>query len=307
MSYDTRSIGEVSSPVVLEALEFRGSSNEDVTAFLGAIRRVAIMHGRQSDYEWLVTYVESCLRGDAMRWFDEKDLGATTKDWSSLRRLFLSRFDTHDAHPVTLPGPVAAAAIRRPEQEAPKAPLPVTIINKFYEYKANHFYKILIVGNSGVGKSCLLSRHIGHGWISSSIPTTGIHFQVHHLLLNEKSGLIKDLYWDVSGAEDRSQLGPYCTGIDVIWIVYDVTDQKSFQDVREWFDLVMRYRPTVNGIRLIGNKLDVDNRRVVQKQQGRDLANELGISQFYETSARTNEGVQEMRAGCVGVWGYYKA
>ncbi|KAG8977254.1 GTP-binding protein [Tulasnella sp. JGI-2019a] len=182
----------------------------------------------------------------------------------------------------------------------------------------------------GVGKSCLLSRHVGHGWIPSTTPTAGIHFQVHHLLLNEKSGLIRDLYvslfftvyrqpakalsnanglfqWDVSGAEDRSQLGPYCTGIDWIWIVYDVTDRKSFQDVRQWFDLVMRYRSTANGIRLIGNKLDIDNRRIIQKQQGRDLADELKIPQFFETSARTNEGVQEMRIGCVGVWGYYKA
>ncbi|KAG8977255.1 hypothetical protein FRB94_001109 [Tulasnella sp. JGI-2019a] len=145
MSYDTRSVGEVSSPAVLEALEFRGGSNEDVTAFLGAARRVAIVQGRQSDYEWLVTYVESCLRGDAMRWFDEKDLGANAKDWSSLRRLFLSRFDTHDIPPSA---PVAAA-IRPPEQEVPKAPLPVTVINKFCDYKANRFYKILIIGNSG--------------------------------------------------------------------------------------------------------------------------------------------------------------
>ncbi|KAG8985421.1 hypothetical protein FRB94_003778, partial [Tulasnella sp. JGI-2019a] len=125
MSYDTRSIGD--NPGALEALEFHGGPNEDVTAFLGAVRRVAITHNRQSDNEWLVTYVESCLRGDAMRWFDQIEPSATATDWRSLRRLFLSRFDTRDAHAATPPAPVAAAASRLPEQETLKAPLPVTV------------------------------------------------------------------------------------------------------------------------------------------------------------------------------------
>ncbi|KAG8982610.1 GTP-binding protein [Tulasnella sp. JGI-2019a] len=159
----------------------------------------------------------------------------------------------------------------------------------------------------GVGKSCILSRHIGHGWIPSSTPTAGIHFEVHNLLICEGSILIKDVYWDVSGTEDRSQLGPYCMGMDAIWIVYDVTDQKSFEDVRQWFDLVMQYRSKADGIRLIGNKRDIHNRRVVQTQQGHDLAKALAIPQFFEMSARTNEGVQEMQVDHLGVWGRYKA
>ncbi|KAG9030818.1 GTP-binding protein [Tulasnella sp. JGI-2019a] len=259
------------------------------------------MHGRHSDYEWLISYTESCLRGDAMRWFYDID-DATITDWRSFCRLFLRRFDTRDARPAT------EAAIRRPtEHEAPKAPLPVTVGNYFGDYKATSLYKMLIVGNSGVGKSCILSRHIGHGWIPSSTPTAGIHFEVHNLLICEGSILIKDVYWDVSGTEDRSQLGPYCTGMDVIWIVYDVTDQKSFEDVRQWFDLVMQYRSKADGIRLIGNKRDIHNRRVVQTQQGHDLAKALAIPQFFEMSARTNEGVQEMRVDHLGVWGRYKA
>ncbi|KAG8992322.1 GTP-binding protein [Tulasnella sp. JGI-2019a] len=380
MSYATRSIGEVSSPAALEALEFRGEATEDVTAFLGAVRRVAMMNNRQSDNEWLITYLESCLRGDAMRWFDEMDVGATITNWSSLRRLFLNRFDKRDIHPATPPAPVAEATVRRPDQEAPKAPLsvtvgatavnwallrrfflnrfdtrdahlstpptpvvavaverpeqeapkspltvryahpatpptpaaavairrpeleapkaqlPVTVGADFGAYKAKGLYKKLIVGNSGVGKSCLLSRHLGYGWVPSSIPTSGIHFEVQHLVVADGHFSIKDAFWDVSGTDEwRSQLGPYCTGIDVVWIVYDVTDQKSFQDVKRWFDLIMQYRSSTRGLILIGNKRDLYDRRVVQKQQGHDLAKALGIPKFFETSARTNEGVQEMR------------
>ncbi|KAG8992321.1 GTP-binding protein [Tulasnella sp. JGI-2019a] len=306
MSYSTSKIPDLEA---IEILEFRGSANEDVTAFLGAIKRVAIMHGRHLDYEWLISYTESCLRGDAMRWFYKTDPRTTIKDWSALCRLFLDRFDTPDIHPANPPAP-AAAAIRRPNAyEVPKAPLPITVGPEFgrHKAKANDVYKILFIGNSGVGKSCLLSRHLGYGWVSSSTPTVGIHFEVQHLVLRENTFLIKGVYWNISGAEDRNQLGPYYKGINVVWIVYDVTDQKSFQDVRQWFNLVKQYCSTVHTMLLIGNKRDEYDRRVIQEQQGRDLAKELGISKFFETSARTNEGVQQIRGEFVTTLGLYKA
>ncbi|KAG8989084.1 hypothetical protein FRB94_014682 [Tulasnella sp. JGI-2019a] len=69
--YNTGSIYNAASPALLEVLEFRGGPNEDVTRFLAAIKRVAVSQGRHLDDEWTVSYTESCLGGDAMRWFDE--------------------------------------------------------------------------------------------------------------------------------------------------------------------------------------------------------------------------------------------
>ncbi|KAG9031842.1 GTP-binding protein [Tulasnella sp. JGI-2019a] len=182
-------------------------------------------------------------------------------------------------------------------QEAPIAPLPTTINADFGNLKATWFHKILIIGNSGVGKSSMLMRRLGHGWVSSTTPTVGIDYQVHTMLAlgKEKNNLNKDCYWDASGADEyRSLLAQYYHGVTQIWIIYDITDQKSFQDVRRWHNFIKQYNPAVGRTRRIGNKCDLRNRRVVQTQQGRNLAAELGMTYFYELSARTNEGVQEM-------------
>ncbi|KAG9001130.1 GTP-binding protein [Tulasnella sp. JGI-2019a] len=301
MSY---AISEVSP---LEVVIFRGGPNEDVSEFLGAIRRVAVIQGRHSDDEWMVSYTESCLRGYAMGWFDEVSSGVPTMDWKSLRKAFLGRFRIQDSYPAYALPPAAVpqastvAASRRPMVQ--KAPLPVTVDDSFGDLRAQGFFKKLIIGNSGVGKSCLLSRYLGHGWVPSNTPTAGIHFEVNYLLFGDESTLVKDVYWDASGTEEcRTLLGPYCQGMDRIWIVYDVTDPKSFQDVRQWLDLVVRHNPTAKWkLRLIGNKCDLYDLRVIQMQQGRDLASELGIPQFFETSARTNEGVQKMHNNNLGV------
>ncbi|KAG8988206.1 GTP-binding protein [Tulasnella sp. JGI-2019a] len=303
-------MGEVPNPP-LEALEFWGGPNEEVTAFLGTVKRVAMMHDRHSDNEWLVSYTESCLRGDAMRWFDTMGPDAATMDWSSLRRLFLSRFNTRDLRSANPPAPAAAAIGRPISQEIPTAPLPATVAVHFDDIQAMWLHKILILGNSGVGKSCLLSRSLGHGWIPSTTPTIGIHYETVAMQILPASGrgatLSKTALWDVSGKECRSRLGPYCQGMGEIWIVYDITDRNSFQDVKQWFDLVMQHNPMAKArLYLIGNKRDLHNQRVVQRQQGCDLARELGIPRFYETSARTNEGVTEMWGMWLGIIRQYK-
>ncbi|KAG8988292.1 GTP-binding protein [Tulasnella sp. JGI-2019a] len=83
--------------------------------------------------------------------------------------------------------------------------------------------------------------------------------------------------------------------MDWMWIVYDITDLRSFQDVRLWHNIILQHRPAAREkIRLIGNKIDLYDRRVVQTQQGRDLARELGIPEFFKTSAKTYEGVLEL-------------
>ncbi|KAG9006137.1 hypothetical protein FRB94_000962 [Tulasnella sp. JGI-2019a] len=100
---NTKSTPEVSSPAPLEELEFRGGPNEDVSSFLGAIKRAAVKQGRHLDNEWMISYAESCLRGDAMDWFDEMGTDITSMDWISLRKAFLRRFRS------PLPPPPAAA------------------------------------------------------------------------------------------------------------------------------------------------------------------------------------------------------
>lgn len=106
MSFDTRSAGDSATPVALEALIFRGSPGEDVTDFLGDVKRVAIVQGRQRDEEWMIDYVESCLRGDAMTWFDS----LSVTNWRSLRSLFLQRFAAAATRPLAQVGTYAPPA-----------------------------------------------------------------------------------------------------------------------------------------------------------------------------------------------------
>ncbi|KAG8985906.1 hypothetical protein FRB93_005581 [Tulasnella sp. JGI-2019a] len=169
MSY---AISEVSP---LEVVIFRGGPNEDVSEFLGAIRRVAVIQGRHSDDEWMVSYTESCLRGYAMGWFDEVSSGVPTMDWKSLRKAFLGRFRIQDSYPAYALPPAAVpqastvAASRRPMVQ--KAPLPVTVDDSFGDLRAQGFFKKLIIGNSGTrGFMCgqvMLAIAVPWSWMGS--------------------------------------------------------------------------------------------------------------------------------------------
>ncbi|KAG9011347.1 hypothetical protein FRB94_008631 [Tulasnella sp. JGI-2019a] len=113
----TKSVPGISSPAALEDLKFRGGPNEDVSDFLGAIRRAPVQQDRHMDNEWMVAYTESCLRGDAMEWFDELGPAVATMDWIPLRKAFLHRFRTTPSPPAA----AAAAATKTVGDAATKA------------------------------------------------------------------------------------------------------------------------------------------------------------------------------------------
>ncbi|KAG9021267.1 hypothetical protein FRB95_002500 [Tulasnella sp. JGI-2019a] len=124
-------MSDISSPTPLEVLEFRGGPTEDVSSFLGAIKRAAVIQGRHSDDRWMVSYAESCLRGDAMTWFDELGPEIAT-DWRSFRKALLHRFQRPDSHRANSPplapaaAPPPAAAPRRLSISSVPATQPVT-------------------------------------------------------------------------------------------------------------------------------------------------------------------------------------
>ncbi|KAG9027004.1 hypothetical protein FRB95_008205 [Tulasnella sp. JGI-2019a] len=105
---NAQSTPDVSSPKPPEDLEFWGRPNEVVSRFLGAIMRAAVIQGRHSDEEWMVAYTESCLRGDALEWFDNMSADAARMEWSSLRKALLRRFHRPDSY-MASPPPSAVA------------------------------------------------------------------------------------------------------------------------------------------------------------------------------------------------------
>ncbi|GAA5993047.1 hypothetical protein JCM10908_003077 [Rhodotorula pacifica] len=151
--------------------------------------------------------------------------------------------------------------------------------------------KMLLIGDSGVGKSCLLLRFCDDAWTPSFITTIGIDFKIRTIELDGKR--IKLQIWDTAGQERfRTITTAYYRGAMGILLVYDVTDERSFNNIRTWHANVEQHASEgVNKI-LIGNKCDWSDKKVISEQQGQELADELGL-RFLETSAKSNINVEQ--------------
>ncbi|KAK9452904.1 ras family-domain-containing protein [Dipodascopsis uninucleata] len=151
--------------------------------------------------------------------------------------------------------------------------------------------KLLLIGDSGVGKSCLLLRFSEDSFTPSFITTIGIDFKIRTIDLDGKR--IKMQIWDTAGQERfRTITTAYYRGAMGILLVYDVTDEKSFNNIRNWFSNVEQHASEGVNKLLIGNKCDWEEKRAVSAEQGKALANELGIP-FIEASAKANINVEE--------------
>jgi len=152
--------------------------------------------------------------------------------------------------------------------------------------------KLLLIGDSGVGKSCLLLRFCDDAWTPSFITTIGIDFKIRTIELDGKR--IKLQIWDTAGQERfRTITTAYYRGAMGILLVFDLTDERSFNNVRTWHSNVEQHATEgVNKI-LIGNKCDwEESKKVVSNQQARELAEELGVP-YLETSAKSSINVDE--------------
>jgi len=153
--------------------------------------------------------------------------------------------------------------------------------------------KLLLVGDSGVGKSCFLRRFSGDPWAPSFTDKIGVDFKVRTIEINATR--IKLQMWDLAPGQARFRTIPklYWRGAMGILLVYDVTDECSFNNIRTWHSDVEQYASESVSKILIGNKSDWEDKRAVTEEQGRELANELSINLFMEASAKVNEGVEE--------------
>ncbi|KAK8459177.1 hypothetical protein SEVIR_2G094466v4 [Setaria viridis] len=158
-----------------------------------------------------------------------------------------------------------------------------------YDYHA----KLLLIGDSGVGKTCLLLQFSDHSFTTSFITTHGIDFKVRTIELD--GWRIKLQIWDTAGQERfRTITTAYYRNAMGILLVYDVTDESSFNNIRNWIRNTEQHASdNVNKI-LIGNKADMDeSKRAVPTSKGQALADEYGIK-FFETSAKTNLNVNQV-------------
>ncbi|GJQ78157.1 hypothetical protein Trydic_g2489 [Trypoxylus dichotomus] len=155
----------------------------------------------------------------------------------------------------------------------------------------DHLFKLLIIGDSGVGKSSLLLRFADNTFSGSYITTIGVDFKIR--TVNIDGQRIKLQIWDTAGQERfRTITSTYYRGTHGVIVVYDVTNGESFANVKRWLLEIEQNCDVVNKV-LVGNKNDCPDRKVVLTEDAERFAKTLNIILF-ETSAKDNINVEEM-------------
>ena len=153
-------------------------------------------------------------------------------------------------------------------------------------------YKIIIVGDTCVGKSNILSRYIKNIFREDSKSTVGV--ELGNKLLKVKGTNTKLQIWDTAGQERyRSITSSYYKGSHGCFIVYDITNEQSFENVEKWFEQVQKEGSKDVSIILVGNKCDLENERKIPTEKGEEKAKQLNIP-FFETSALSNIKIEDI-------------
>lgn len=153
------------------------------------------------------------------------------------------------------------------------------------------FMKVVLVGNSGVGKTNIMTRIIRNEFYPNIKSTIGVEFASKTITIDEK--VVRVQLWDTAGQERYHALAkPYYRGASGALVVYDVTQQDSFEGVKRWLGLLREHAGPDLIIMLVGNKTDLNHLRVISIEAGRRLAEKEGLL-FMETSAADGSNVEQ--------------
>ena len=143
-----------------------------------------------------------------------------------------------------------------------------------------------------MGKSSLVHRYIDGGFQSTRISTIEFDFRVKRLEYEKRR--VRVHIWDTAGQERfNSVCYKFCRGANGIMLVYNITQRDSFYNVRDWLDIIRKHCHKDIKILLIGNQCDLEEDRVVSREEGEKLAADLELHSFTETSAKDNRGVRD--------------
>jgi len=155
----------------------------------------------------------------------------------------------------------------------------------------DHLFKLLIIGDSGVGKSSILLRFSEDLFSGSYITTIGVDFKIRTISVDGEK--VKLQIWDTAGQERfRTITSTYYRGTHGVIVVYDVTNAESFVNVKRWLQEIDQNCDIVNRV-LVGNKNDCPDKKVVETDDSKRFAQQMGIEMF-ETSAKDNINIEEV-------------
>ena len=158
-----------------------------------------------------------------------------------------------------------------------------------------HTFKILTIGESQVGKTCILRRFVENKFLKSHLATIGIDFRTKILKVCGKD--IKLKIWDTAGQERYHNItSQIFKGADGIILAYDVTDETSFVKIKDWIEQIKsNIGEDEISMVLLGNKCDIEE-RAITKERGQEMADSLKVN-YYETSALNGTGINEAFEG----------
>ena len=144
-------------------------------------------------------------------------------------------------------------------------------------------YKIVIIGDTCVGKSNILSRYLNNEFTSNTKSTVGVELGIKFLKIKNTSTKIQ--IWDTAGQERYQAItSSYFRGSDGCFIVYDITNETSFNNIEKWFDKIHEENDKEIPVIIVGNKCDLENERKIPTEKAKEKAQNLKCA-FYETSA----------------------
>ena len=163
--------------------------------------------------------------------------------------------------------------------------------NSYNTNEYDYLFKLLIIGDSGVGKSSLMNRFSDNIFNETFINTIGVDFKIRTINMDGK--VIKLQIWDTAGQERfRTIVSSYYRGAHGIMVVFDITNKESFENIPMWCEEIKKHASGSVKKILIGNKSDFDTRRQVEYSEAKELADSMNMT-YIETSAKTALNVEK--------------
>jgi len=163
-------------------------------------------------------------------------------------------------------------------------------------------YKIVIIGDTGVGKTCFIERYCNDRYTDTYMPTIGVDFLIKTIEYNGNS--IKLQIWDPASGRERfrSITSSYYRKSHCFFLVYDITNEISFRNMLSWYNDIIRYSTMNSIVIMVGTKKDLTQSRVVSAEEAMEIAKEkLNGIHVCEISSKTGEGINELMELCISL------
>jgi small GTP-binding protein len=157
--------------------------------------------------------------------------------------------------------------------------------------------KIIVIGDPAVGKTSLLNKFTTNKFEKKYLPTVGVNIVKEPVEVKDRNGedaLVNIMFWDIAGQPQFYMLHkPYFKGADAMILVFDVTRSSTFSNVKNWYNTAIKFGLSRVPRVIVGNKVDLEEKRKIIVPMMKHLADELNCP-YFETSALTGKNVKNL-------------